>query len=181
MTMSLKLHLGCGMKKIHSFVNIDALAAVNPDSIQDVFTLPKVKSDSVDLIYACHVLGHSGRVTSRVVLTRWMAVLKRGGVLRLAVPDIEMAMKWYLMHGELSDIAGFLWGGQRNQYDHHGVGFDFQTLANLLNECGFTDVRRWDWKQTEHAHVDDYSQSYLPHMNKITGQLMSLNVEATKP
>lgn len=168
------------MKKIHGFVNIDALREVNPDSVQDVFRLPKIKPNSVDLIYACHVLEHSGRVTSRVVLTRWHEVLKRGGVLRLAVPDIEMAMKWYLMHGDLSEISGFLWGGQRNQYDHHGVGFDFASVSALLVESGFGFIRRWDWRTTEHSHVDDYSQAYLPHMNKITGSLMSLNVEATK-
>lgn len=33
------------------------------------------------------------------------------------------------------------------------------------------------WKNTEHSQFDDYSQSYIPHMDKINGTLMSLNVE----
>jgi len=45
---------------------------------------------------------------------------------------------------------------------------------------GFCDVRVYDWKSTEHFYVDDYSQAYLPHMDKTNGKLMSLNVEATK-
>lgn len=177
----MKLHLGCGMKKIHGFVNIDALRAVHPDSVQDVFSLPRVKNGSVDLLYACHVLEHSDRKTCAGVLSRWFKVLKRGGIIRVAVPDIEAAMKWYLVHGDLREIAGFLWGGQRNSYDHHGVGWDFKELERLLHEVGFVDVHRYDWRKTEHAYIDDYSQAYLPHMDKERGMLMSLNIEATKP
>jgi predicted SAM-dependent methyltransferase len=175
------LHLGCGMKKIHGFVNVDALASVRPDSIQDVFTLPKVKPNSVDVLYACHVLEHSRRKTCAAVLARWNQVLRSGGVLRVAVPDIEAAMKWYLVHGNLGEVSGFLWGGQRNEYDHHGVGFDFNTLSELMRQAGFARVRKYDWRETEHAHVDDYSQAYLPHMDKKNGMLMSLNIEGTKP
>jgi len=31
-----------------------------------------------------------------------------------------------------------------------------------------------------HQHIDDFSQGYLPHMDKINGMIMSLNIEATK-
>lgn len=176
----LRLHLGCGKKPIHGFINIDALSEVNPDSVQDVFTLPEIADNSVDLLYACHVAEHSNRKTCRAVFERWYQVLKPGGILRIAVPDIEAAMKWYLGHGKIEEISGFLWGGQRNEYDHHGVGFDFTSLANMLMAIGFQRVQRYDWKLTDHAYVDDYSQAFLPHMNKQHGQLMSLNVEATK-
>ncbi len=43
------------------------------------------------------------------------------------------------------------------------------------------NVRLWDWKTTPpHGYVDDYSQAYLPHMDKRGGKRMSLNVEADK-
>jgi hypothetical protein len=45
---------------------------------------------------------------------------------------------------------------------------------------GFQQVRRWDWRNTDHSQVDDYSQAYLPHLKKQNGQLMSLNLEAIK-
>lgn len=176
----MRLHIGCGMKKLHGWVNVDALASVEPDSVQDVFTLPDVANDSVDILYGCHCLEHSSRKTCRNVLARWHEVLKPRGILRVAVPDIEAAMKWYLVHGEIKEISGFLWGGQRNEYDHHGVGFDFKSLSALLVDVGFKSVQRYDWRATDHAYVDDYSQAYLPHLRKQDGVLMSLNVEATK-
>jgi hypothetical protein len=38
-----------------------------------------------------------------------------------------------------------------------------------------------DWRATEHAGIDDYSQAYFPHMDKEFGIQVSLNVEARKP
>lgn len=37
-----------------------------------------------------------------------------------------------------------------------------------------------NWRETEHSDVDDFSQAYLPHMDKENGILMSLNIEAIK-
>jgi hypothetical protein len=45
---------------------------------------------------------------------------------------------------------------------------------------GFKEVYLWDWRETEHSHIDDFSQAYLPHMDKENGVLMSLNIEAKK-
>ena len=44
----------------------------------------------------------------------------------------------------------------------------------------FKEVNYFDWRKTEHSHIDDFSQCYLPHMDKDNGLLMSLNIEAKK-
>ena len=41
-------------------------------------------------------------------------------------------------------------------------------------------MRTYDWEKTIHKDYDDYSQAYIPHMQKDTGLMMSLNVEAIK-
>lgn len=176
----LKLHIGCGRKKIHGFTNIDILPDVDPDLVEDIFLLPSYQPESVDLIYACHCLEHSDRNGYARILQRWHEVLKVGGVLRLAVPDIGAAFKWYGMTKDLRVLRGFFWGGQKNDYDHHGIGWDASTLIEDLSDAGFQTIHPWDWRKTEHSYVDDYSQSYLPHMAKESGVLMSLNLEAVK-
>jgi len=45
---------------------------------------------------------------------------------------------------------------------------------------GFRHIRRYDWRATDHAWLDDFSQAYLPHLDKERGTLVSLNVEAIK-
>ena len=56
--------------------------------------------------------------------------------------------------------------------------FDEKSLTAYLKEAGFSEVYRWDWRSTGHAGMDDYSQAYLPHMDKDSGVLVSLNLEA---
>ena len=53
-------------------------------------------------------------------------------------------------------------------------------ITELLIDSGFSDIKEWDWRKTEHSDIDDYSQAYLPHMDKENGLLMSMNIEATK-
>jgi hypothetical protein len=103
--------------------------------------------------------------------------------LRLAVPDFAACAALYYESGltdRLSGLVGLLVGGQRDAYDFHKMVFDEESLRLDLVETGFEKTRRWDWRTTEHAGVDDYSQAYIPHMRKDDGRTMSLNIEAVK-
>ena len=175
-----KLHLGCGNKKIHGFINVDARKDIDPDLVDDIFKLNSVPHESVDLIYACHCLEHCSRHMYPEVLSRWYDILKVGGVLRVAVPDIEAIFSSYFYHRDLENLIGHIWGGQKNDYDYHHIGWDFESLKNSLKIAGFKNVYRYDWSKTEHWYIDDYSQAYYPHLDKTNGKLMSLNVEAIK-
>jgi predicted SAM-dependent methyltransferase len=181
----IKLNVGCGSKKIHGYLNIDTRPDCNPDKIMDISKISSEFKD-VDVIYACHVLEHLppnrnlGIASLYDVLNDWYVSLKYGGILRIAVPDAEAAMKYYLMHGDLAILSGFFHGGMKHINDIHYTTWDFTKLKECLQIKGFKDIRRYDWRTTEHNYIDDYSQSYLPHMDKNNGILMSLNVEATK-
>ncbi len=175
-----KLHLGCGVKHIPGWFHVDALDFPHIDHRGPVEDLSFVASGSVDLIYAAHVLEHFGRRTYMDVLREWRRVLAQGGILRLAVPDFGAAAQLYVsgtLPRGIEDVRGLVSGGQRDQYDFHGMIFDEADLTRALKEAGFASVRRWDWRTTEHSWLDDYSQAYFPHMEKETGTLVSLNLE----
>jgi predicted SAM-dependent methyltransferase len=176
----MKLHLGCGSKHIPGFVHVDLEAHPHIDFRAPVNELTFVEDNSVELIYASHVLEHFGRHEVDRVLQEWFRVLQKGGILRVAVPDFEAVCRRYQETGELSELVGLVCGGQRNQYDYHKIVFDEKLLRLKLHDAGFTTVSRYDWRNTEHSSMDDYSQAYLPHMDKDHGQLMSLNIEAIK-
>ena len=142
-----------------------------------------LQDDSVDLIFASHILEHFGRYEAEEVLKEWRRVIKPRGVLRLAVPNFRAVVELYekegLQNGH-SGLVGLICGGQRHPLDFHKIIFDKPFLTDLLVRAGFCEVREWDWRQTEHADVDDYSQAYIPHMNKVSGRLVSLNLEGIK-
>jgi SAM-dependent methyltransferase len=176
----IKLHLGCRSKKIHGFVNIDIDPSVEPDLIEDVRSLPSFKQNSVDLIYASHVLEHFKKREFIKILMRWHEILKPGGVLRLAVPDIEACINHYNKFQNLNILKNLIWGAQEDEYAAHYNGWDFESLKLELQTIGFNKIYKWDWKKTEHSYVDDYSQAYLPRLDKVNGMLMSLNIESIK-
>lgn len=178
--MTIKIHLGCGEKILKNFINIDIVKKNSQVVIDDVSKLDTVEDNSVDLIYACHVLEHFPKAEILDILNLWSNKLNKGGIIRISVPDFDSIVSHYKDNKDLSSISGLLYGGQRNEYDYHKVIFNFDTLKELLKMSGFVNVKRYNWKTTEHSDVDDYSQAYLPHLDKEHGLLMSLNIEATK-
>ena len=182
-TNQLKLHLGCGSKYIPGFEHIDSTHHRHLTHCADVSSLHFYQDNSVDLIYACHVLEHFGRHEYKDVLAEWHRVLKPKGILRLAVPDFEVVVSIYRDSGlvdGLTGLVGLVSGGQRDATDYHKMIFDEPLLGQSLLEVGFRSYCRWDWRSTEHAFLDDYSQAYLPHLDKEAGRLVSLNIEAQK-
>jgi SAM-dependent methyltransferase len=179
----MKLHIGCGKRFIPGFVHVDVLPLPHVDHVTDAKRLSFATDGTVDLIYAAHVLEHFGRYEFKDVLREWFRVLKPGGVLRLSVPDFRACAAIYYEKGladGLTGLLGLIIGGQRDDFDYHKMIFDEPFLSAALKEVGFRDTRPWDWRTTEHRHIDDFSQAYLPHLDKEHGRLMSLNLEAVK-
>ena len=178
----MKLHLGCGKRHIPGFVHIDAIDYPHVDHVATIDSLSFIGSDSVDLIYTCHVLEHFKRREVAKVLDEWKRVMKPGGVLRISVPDFASLCDVYQRYdNKLELVIGALFGRQDYLYNIHYNVFDYPTLSKILVEIGFEQIRRYDWRETEHAEIDDYSQAYIPHMDKKNGIQISLNIECVKP
>ena len=179
----IKIHVGCGKRFFPGWLHVDGESL--PHIIHNDVYLSKHEENSVDTIYSSHLLSYFDRFKANWVLIKWHQVLKVGGVLRLAVPDFEAMARLYVTDTDkypLDCFLGPLYGKMQmnNQLIYHQTCYDFKSLSELLIQIGFKDVRRYDWRLTEHAHIDDQSQAYLPHMDKENGTLISLNVEATK-
>lgn len=174
-----RLHIGCGRKYFHGWVNVDLFSSVEADCYFDATRLPFV-SESFSLIYACHILEHFHRHVTLSIISHWRELLMKGGVLRVAVPDFSKLCAHYQTTGNLGDVMGLLYGGQNEPTNTHRVAFDYSYLSSLFKKAGFTEIRQWDWKATDHKDIDDFSQCYLPHMDKTNGTCMSLNMEAVK-
>jgi len=178
----IKLNIGCGSRNFgDEWVHIDGSDYEHIHS-HDIVNLP-FEENSVDIIYASHVFEYFDREECNEVLKKWASYLKPDGILRLAVPNFEQYASLYAS-GKITieQCLGPLFGKwqmcEQNKI-YHKTSYDYKSLKNILEEVGFNNVRLWDWSKTEHSQFDDYSQSYIPHMDKTNGVLMSLNVECT--
>lgn len=178
----IKVHMGCGPRDFgDGWYNVDAHPHPHVDSSE--IGLLTFEENEIDLIYASHFLEYLEPKKAEYLLCRWLHVLKPGGTIRLAVPDFEIMMRLYACGDyRLSYFLGPIYGEMESdgQTIFHKTGYDFPSLKYILEDVGFVDVRRYNWQETEHSNFDDHSQAYLPHMNKDSGVLISLNVEATK-
>lgn len=178
----IKLHLGCGWRYFGSdWIHIDG-GDYPHSSSGDITALP-YQDNTVDLIYASHVLEYFDRQEAVEVLTEWHRVLKPGGILRLAVPNFRAMARLYVEENyPIESFLGPLYGRMKmdGEYIYHKTAYDRESLNALLIKLGFEFATEYDWRATEHAHIDDHSQAYLPHMDKENGTLISLNIEAKK-
>tara|TARA_B100000315_G_C14593097_1_gene597041 strand:- start:5783 stop:6352 length:570 start_codon:yes stop_codon:yes gene_type:complete len=186
----LKLHLGCGNFSIDGFINIDVNYNPEVDIVDDVRYLRKFDEETVDLIYTSNTLEHLGRWNYMPALERWYELLKKGGLLRLSVPDFEAVCEYYMQTKDLKTIYCALYAGQDNPQNFHYWCWDYNTLKEELESIGFRKIHRYDRNKTEHADVRDWSLNYMPYRdenNKIlpddkwfNGKFIALNVEAVK-
>lgn len=179
----IKVNMGCGWRNFGpEWIHIDGGAYDHLD-YSSITSLQQFSDSTVDLIYASHVLEYFDREEVLTVLGEWGRVLKKGGTLRIAVPDFEiMSYLYSTKQINLSQITGPLYGKMTmgTESIYHKTVYDFNSLEKTLQSAGFSNVVRYDWRETDHSRFDDHSQAYIPHMDKKNGTLISLNVEATK-
>lgn len=184
--MTKRLHIGCGNIYLDGWENLDIFSSSKADIYSSALVIPRPR-ETYDLIYACHILEHFNRHLIMTVLNHWKDLLKPGGVLRLAVPDFDAVYEYYNDYDPLGsdaqalkDLMGLLYGGQKYNLDEHKCIFNIELLTEYLEKVGFKEIRKWDFREADHASNDDYSQAFLPHMDKESGLHMSLNLEAVK-
>jgi len=144
-----------------------------------------IQNCSVETIYASHILNYyDWNEIETMVLPEWFRVLKGGGELRLSVPDFEVISRLYLAGLPLDWFIGPLYGRmetEKNYFIYHKSILDFKKLSSFLSNAGFINIDKFDWKKTDLKDLDDFSQAYIPHMQKDKGILLSLNIRCEKP
>ncbi|MBO9999591.1 MAG: methyltransferase domain-containing protein [Cyanobacteria bacterium SID2] len=174
--MVVKLHIG-GKKAHPDWKIFDIEPRPEVDFVGNAADLSQFEDNSIDAIYASHVLEHFYHSLNNELidtLTEWHRVLKPGGKLLISVPDLQTVCWLYLnpnlLPFERLHLMRVMFGGQTNEFDVHKVGFDFDILALYLEEVGFFEYER----VMEFNLFDDCSSL------RLLDTLISLNVIATK-
>ncbi len=175
----INLHLGCGFVNHPHFINIDALALPHIHYIRSIGDLSPFADNSVNLIYASHSLEHFSHLETATVLAEWFRVLKKGGTLRLSVPDFDLLVDIYRKHNNnVEAILHTLMGSQNYQFNFHMTAFNQASLERLLKEAGFVKIQPWEPGDSELTTFNDFSIAKLPVEGK--EYPVSLNLEAIK-
>jgi len=109
-------------------------------------------------VYCSHVLEHLSLEDTRTALKNTYGLLKKGGVFRLVLPDLEYSIKTYINNTD-ADAAVFfmketLLGQERRPHDLKGMVlsllgnsnhlwmWDYKSIETELRNAGFLKIRR---------------------------------------
>lgn len=172
------LNLGCGDYTGDEFINMDAVPFKKTHIVHDIQDLSMFPTESVDLIYASHVIEHIPRNNLEQTLREWYRVLRPCGVLRFGVPDFDGLIEIYHRSGnDTKSIVNQLLG-QDGEYDDHHTIWNRAYAEDILKRVGFVAVQAWDPKTVEnHSFKDKTSRTFTDSAGTVS---ISLNLEAIK-
>lgn len=140
----MRLNLGAGEMNLTDWNNVDL-----PDVDLSLFPWPW-DNGAVDEILASHVLEHFTRQDGFHFLRECHRILRPGGVLHVAVPDMDKFIDCRLA-GDFSPLSGYAWtdlnyfmggdGSEKRAPYRHRYMYSWASLAWMMTGAGF-DVQR---------------------------------------
>lgn len=172
----MNLNLGAGGHVLPGYRSVDLAGA---DYLHDLSRRPwPFDTGSVEALLASHVLEHFDKHEGRLFLRECWRILRPGGVLALAVPDMDRFITARLT-GDFTPLGGYSWtdlnalcgGGEHepNPAQRHRYMYSWESLAYALAAEGFE------------AEAVPFDGSALGAVHTPAYRAISLYVDARKP
>lgn len=165
-----RLHIG-GIEAKPGWHILNVIAGPGIDFVGSCTDLSRFADASLAEVYASHVLEHLSAMELVSVLREIRRALRPDGVLKVAVPDLDVLCA--MMLDRTLDLAtrllvmNVMYGGGANAYDYHRVGLNLELLGHFAGQAGFATIRR----------VADFGLFVDTSRAGIGGRPISLNVE----
>jgi predicted SAM-dependent methyltransferase len=149
-----RLHWGCGGNTPEGWINSDIKAGPGVDLCCDILDGIPLEDNTIDYISSQHALQDLKIYDQVKALTELHRVLKPGGVLRVSLPDLDLAIDayrnqksqyfvvydWKTISGNF--ITQLLW------YNHTQTLFTYDFAEELFCKAGFKRVQRVAYRLT---------------------------------
>lgn len=171
-----QLHIGA-LGATLGWETLNALPLPGIDHVCDAGDLSIFPGNTFRSIYASHVLEHFDYKDSVLaVLMEWHRVLAPGGQIFISVPDMDVICRMIadrdnFVAQDRWNLTRMLLGGHSDCHDYHLTMFNEEILRYFLEKSGFIDICS---RKEFNIFADTSSMRYK-------GELISLNMQATKP
>jgi predicted SAM-dependent methyltransferase len=160
---SIRLHAGSGGHVMEGWIDIDIDADPTVDVAADLGKSLPFRSGSADFIHSEDFLEHLDEEEGLQFLREAYRVLKPGGVMRVATPDLRELVEAVYLRREAQHLR---WCGEYLEAEGpcaalnmhmrmsgaHRFVYDEEHLTRILREIGF-DVRRVSYNRSRHPEL----------------------------
>jgi SAM-dependent methyltransferase len=155
-----RLHWGCGEYTPAGWINSDIREGPGIDISCSIFDGLPLEDDSIDYISGQHVLPEIKIYDQVRALEELRRVLRPGGVLRLSLPDLDLAIaayqarkQDYFLIWDWNTVSGnfitqILW------YNTVHTPFTYEFAEELLRKAAFREVHRVGYRRTESRYPE---------------------------
>ena len=158
-----KLHLGAGLRSMPGWLGTDIAPRSDAVVHLDATAPFPIADDTFDYVFSEHMIEHMSWHAGRAMLEECHRVLKPGGTVRVATPDLavllalygkergqerdaaaERYLRWIVdraLPGIPAYRASFVINNAFRAWGHQFL-YDDELLGEAMREAGFTNVRR---------------------------------------
>jgi len=176
---NISLNIGCGPFGFDGWVNVDLMSLKNVSFTFDTRRKLPFKDETVARIRVEHFFEHLDKdfeVPS--FLNECKRVMQPGAVLRIAVPDIEKFIEayskndsqlWLNLGYDITNLpAGFdtkvaILNHIFRQNGEHKYAYDFEALRYVLNQHGFKQITRQEYRTSLDNELIEDQQNHSNH------------------
>lgn len=193
-----KLHIGAGPALLEGWLNTDLAPASPQVALLDAtkpFPLPDA---SFDYAYSEHMIEHLPYAAGLAMLRECCRVLRPGGTIRIATPDLAVFLGLYGHESEPACDRYVHWATDRYLNGHgtylaslvinnifrdwgHQFLYDGDLLGRALMDSGFARVRRARAGQSEDEHLRGIESHGKVVHDEDMGAFETLVLEAERP
>lgn len=151
----IRLNIGAGETSIPGFTPIDATLG------HDATKIPYA-DESVDEVYSSHCLEHIHHSQTADALMEWVRVLKPGGRIRIAVPDIEKVLACHRADPDRFDwkwLSSWLYGTYDVPLDRHQAQFSYESLETMLRGLGIENIQPFQGEYDDQAKHNQFTMN----------------------
>ena len=169
----MKLHIGGKqIKDGWKILNIQKNDGV--DFVGSISDLSQFDDNSIEEIYASHVVEHVDQKNIKKTLEGIYRVLKNDGKFYISVPDLDVLCRIFIDNKAPAKVKfhamRMMFGGQTDEFDYHYFGWNYEFLNSYLIEAGFKKNER-----VKSFNLFNDTSDFAPY-----GPPISLNVIAYK-
>jgi len=193
-----KLQIGAGLNELKGWLNTTLYPFDDGMVFMDGTTRFPISDNTIDYIFSEHVIEHIEFEQGMFMLNEAFRVLKSGGRIRIATPDLakiiaiysnpegnaqQQYIKW-IMDTFRPNVGEYNPAHVINQSFHgwrHYFIYDQPTLIKAFEDAGFVDIKQYAPNHSDDEHLTDIEQ-HGQYINSEDAMLYETMVfEARKP